>query len=160
MNRFRNKSFAALIGAVMVVVFAGVAFAYWTAGGSGSGTAATGTNTTMIANQLTTVTAMGPGDSPQNLSGDFTNSSDGPVYVNSVTASISGVVKADGVSGTCDETDYSLVNPVSTVNEEVPVGPGVGAWGATDTPTIQFNNKTTIQDACKGATVYLSYVIS
>jgi hypothetical protein len=100
---------------------------------------------------------MAPGDSAQTLSGNFNNTNNGPVYVSTVTASIASVTKAGGApAGTCDATDYTLANPVMTVNAEVPAGTGQGAWTGA---TIKFNNKVTNQDACKGATVNLSYAI-
>ena len=64
----------------------------------------------LTAVQTTTVADLRPGGAAQNLSGNFTNpAANGPVYVTSVTASISSVVKAGGaVAGTCDATDYTL----------------------------------------------------
>ena len=45
-----------------------------------------------------------------------------------------------------------------SVGAQVPVGTGVGSFTGA---TIKFNNKTaTNQDACKDATVTLSYTIS
>lgn len=41
-----------------------------------------------------------------------------------------------------------------TVNAEVPAGTAKGAWTGA---TIKLNNKATSQDACKGATVNLTY---
>jgi hypothetical protein len=142
----------------MPTMAGGAAFAYWTAGGSGSGTADTGTGTTLTANQTSTVTGLAPGVSAQTLSGDFDNPNPGPVYVTSVTASISSVVKAGGApAGTCDATDYTLSNAVMSVAAEVPAGNGTGAWTGA---TLTFFDKATNQDACKGATVNLAYSIS
>ncbi len=154
-----SKKIVVIVTATLVlVVGAGVAFAYWTAGGSGTGTAATGTNAAIVAVQTSTVTAMAPGDSAQALTGNFNNANSGPVYVATVTASISSVVKASGApAGTCDASDYTLATPVATVNAEVASGTGTGAWSGA---TIKFNNKVTNQDACKNATVNLAYVIA
>ena len=44
-----------------------------------------------------------------------------------------------------------------TVNQDLPVGANVGTWTGT---ALQFNNKATNQDACKNATVALSYAIA
>jgi hypothetical protein len=158
MARFTKKSKIALIAAALVLVSGGVAFAYWTTGGSGTGTASTGSGVSNItAVQTSTVSAMSPGDAAQTLSGNFTNTNSGPVYVTSVTASIASVTKAGGApAGTCDATDYTLANAVMTVNSEIPAGTAQGAWSGA---TIKFNNKVTNQDACKGATVNLAYAI-
>jgi hypothetical protein len=157
MRTFTRKTVAVATGTVVLLAGAGVAYAYWTAGGSGTGTAATGTNVAIAAVQTTTVTDLKPGGAAQNISGNFTNTNTSPVYVATVTASIASVTKAGGaVAGACDATDYTLANPAMTVNAEVPNGTGQGAWTGA---TIAFNNKVANQDACKGATVNLAYVI-
>ena len=145
--------------AVAVVGGSGIAYAFWSAGGSGSGTGATGTTVAIVAQQTSTVSDMRPGDSPQTLSGNFDNPNSGPVYVTSVTASIGGVTKAGGAAaGPCTAADYTLASPVMSVAAQVPAGSGQGSWSGA---TIKFNNSTSLnQDACKGATVSLSYSVS
>ena len=146
-----------LMATALVVLFGGAAYAYWTAGGSGTGSATTGTNVPITAVQTSTVPAMGPGDSAQTLSGNFNNTNSGPVFVATVTASVSSVTKAGGApAGTCDASDYTLANATMTVGTEVAAGTASGAWTGA---TLKFNNKTSNQDACKGATVNLAYSI-
>lgn len=153
----RNKKIAAL-GAICLLMAAAGAYAFWSAGGSGAGSApAASAQTPLTVTQTTVLSAMYPGDSPQIVSGKFNNTNSGPIYVGTVTAAISSVVKAGGaVAGTCDATDFTLANAVATVNAEVAVGTAVGAWTG---PTLNFNNKPSSQDQCKGATVNLSYTI-
>src|SRR4051794_38550546 len=117
----KKKRNLILVG-VAVFAIAGVALAYWTAGGSGTGSAsAAGSQTPLTANQTSTLTAMYPGDSPQTLSGDFTNPNSGPIRVGTVTASIASVTKAAGApAGTCDSSDFTLSSAAMTVNAEVP----------------------------------------
>jgi hypothetical protein len=157
MARFAKRKTAAV--AAVLLVGGGTAYAYWTASGGGSGSAATGTPSALTVNQTSTVTDMAPGDSAQTLSGTFDNPNPGPIYVGSVTATIASVTKAGGaVAGTCDATDYTLANAAMTVNVQVAAGSGVGSWTGA---TIKFNNKAgTNQDACKGATVNLTYTVS
>lgn len=153
----RKKKIVAVVAGAAVLAGGGVAYAYWTAGGSGTGSAATGTSTPITANQTSVITGMRPGDSAQTLSGNFTNTNGGPVYVTSVTASLGAVTKAIGaVAGTCDATDYTLATPVATVGHEVANGTGVDAWTG---PTIKFNNKATNQDQCKGASIAINYTV-
>jgi hypothetical protein len=143
-------------GVVLALALAGAAIAYWTVGGSGTGSATVGTNNTLTANQTVTLSAMFPGDTPQTLSGNFNNPNTGPTFVSTVTASIGSVTPAG--AGTCDASDFTLANPTMTVNAEVPSGNGVGSWSGA---TIQFNNKPAVnQDGCKGATVNLTYTIA
>ncbi len=150
---------ALILSAAGLLIVVGVAIAYWTAGGSGTGTAGVaGSQSGLTANQTTTLTAMYPGDSAQTIGGDFDNPNPGPIFVSTVTASISSVTKASGApAGTCDATDFTLANAVMTVNAQVASGTAKGSWTGA---TIQFNNKATNQDACKGATVNLSYAIA
>ncbi len=158
MARINRKKLIAATAAMLTLAAAGSAIAYWTAGGSGTGSAATGTNVAITAVQTSTVTAMAPGDTAQSLNGTFLNTNSGPVYVATVTASITSVTKAGGApAGTCDATDYTLAGAVMTVNAEAPAD-DTGTWTGA---TIKFNNKAGVnQDACKGATVNLAYVIA
>ena len=160
MRTIGKKKSKLIVGtATVALVGGGVAFAYWTTGGSGTGSATTGTSVAITAVQTSTVSGMRPGDSAQALAGTFNNPNSGPVYVATVTASIDSVVKdAGAAAGTCDASDYTLANATMTVGAEVPAGNAQGSWfGA----TIKFNNKAAVnQDACKGATVNLRYTIS
>jgi len=149
----RNLSVAAIT--VVLLGGAGAAFAYWTAGGTGTGTAATGTNVDLVATQTTTITGLGPGVAAKALAGQFNNDNDGPTYVATVTASIESVTPLGGQ--TCGVANYTINNPVATVDAEVPVGTGVGSWSG---PSIEFVNSATVnQDGCKGATVNIAYAI-
>jgi len=160
MRKPTKKTTAIMIAAVTVLAGGGAAFAYWTAGGSGTGTATTSSGSTGVtAVQTSTVTAMQPGDTAQTLAGNFNNPNTNPVYVTSVTASIASVTKAGGApAGNCETTDYTLATPVMTVGAEVAPGSAKGAWTGA---TIKFNNKAGAnQDGCKGATVNLTYTVA
>jgi hypothetical protein len=157
MRKFNKKFVVAVVGAVILTAGAGVAYAYWTAGGSGTGTASTGESVGITVNQTSVLTPMAPGVAAQPLSGDFDNTNDGPVYVTSVTASIASVTQALGAVGTCTAADYVLANEVMVVNAEVPIGTAVGDWSGA---TIGFDNDPlTNQDGCQGATVNLAYAV-
>lgn len=153
----KKRKKIAIITATVVLGTAVAAFAYWTAGGSGTGSANTGTNAPITAVQVSAPTAMAPGDTAQSLSGNFTNENSGPVYVATVTASIASVFQGGAVATGCDASDYTLANAVMTVDAQIPVGAAQGTWSGA---TIKFNNKpASNQDACKGATVNLAYLI-
>ena len=157
MRKHFTKKRSVILALLLVALAASISgYAYWTATGSGTGTgsAAAGTANVTV-NQTTVLAAMYPGDTAQTISGNFNNPNPGPVYILTVTASISSVVKAGGApAGTCDATDFTLANATATVNAEVPAGNAKGAWSG---PTIHFNDKASNQDACKGATVNLAY---
>jgi hypothetical protein len=153
-----RKAVASLIVAGAVVAGAGSAFAYWSVTGSGLGSAGAGTTSPITVVQTSTISNVAPGVAAQTLSGNFNNGNSGPVYVNTVTVSISGVTKAAGApAGTCDASDFTLANTTMVVGTEVPAGTGTGSWTGA---TLAFNNKTSVnQDACQGATVNLTYTI-
>lgn len=143
------------MSAVLLFAFAGVAYAYWTNTGSGTGTAATGTNVPVTVNQTTVITPMYPGQTAQTLAGTFTNTNPGPTYVTAVTAT--GYTIDSGHAGcTIVQGNYTL-GGTATVGANVLTGASVGAWSGL---TITMNNLVTNQDACKGATVTITYASS
>ena len=145
----KTSSRAVVLAIVSVLAIAGAAFAYWTVSGSGSGSGNTGTVVGIIVKQTSTVTAMAPGVAAQTLSGTFDNSNAGPVYVGSVSATVTGT---DQVG--CNADDYVIAGS-APVNAEVASGTSVGAWTGL---TIAFNNKPGVnQNPCKGATVTIAY---
>ena len=152
----KKRVVLAAIIAVALAIASGVAYAYWTSTGSGDGQASAAASIAGIkVNQTGTLSAMYPGDSPQTLSGNFTNSTSGPVYVGHVNVSILAVENPVGTPAVgCSDTDFDLIGSAA-VNAEVAVGsPATPTWSG---PTIKFHNKAVNQDACKGATVILHY---
>ena len=86
-----RRTVAIVAGITLLLVGGGVAFAYWTNQGAGTGSAATGTNAAVVINQTSTLTtALAPGVAAQPLSGNFDNPNTGPVYVAAVTATVTG----------------------------------------------------------------------
>ncbi|MFI2458178.1 hypothetical protein [Streptomyces sp. NPDC019539] len=140
-----------IIGSALVIASSGAAYAYWTNNGSGSGEGGTATNQTIVVNQTSTVSGLGPGLPAQPLSGNFDNPNSSPVFVSSVTAAVTGTDKVG-----CGPTDYTIAGTsVPAPIGQVPPGNGVGSWSGL---TIAFNNKPDVnQDACKGAVVTISY---
>ena len=150
-NNRKKVSIAA--GLVIALIVGGAAYAYWTAGGSGTGSASTGTTVPITANQTSTVSNLRPAGTAQTLSGTFTSTNAGPVYVASVAAAVTGTDKVG-----CDASDYTLSGSPVTVGAEVTTG---STWGAGGTMTIAFNDKPgTNQDACKGAAVTIGYTVN
>ncbi|NEA33840.1 hypothetical protein [Streptomyces sp. SID13031] len=151
----RNKKKILVAAAAVVVIGAGSAFAYWSTGGSGSGTGSTSAGASDLTVEQTTVfNAFYPGGAAQVINGKVTNNAASSAYVNTVTASISSVTQAVGAGGTCDASDYTLVPSTTPVASDIAPGGFHTFTGA----TLKFNNKTTNQDGCKGATVNLAYV--
>ena len=149
----RNLAIAGVT--VLLLGGAGAAYAFWTAGGSGTGTATTGSNVEITANQTSPITNLHPGGTAQTLSGNFTNTNDGPTYVTSISVSVASVTPVG--AGTCIASDYVIAGSPIAVGTDIPAGTNVGAWTGA---TINFVNKATNQDGCKGATVNLAYTIN
>jgi hypothetical protein len=156
----RRKRLAIVVGAaILVAAGGGTAYAYWSAaGGTGTGTATSATGTASLAvTQTTAPVNLAPGVAAGTISGSIKNNANNSAYVTSVTVSIASVTKAGGApAGTCDSTDYTLSNPIMTVGSDIAAGATAPFTGA----TLGFNDKVTNQDACKGATVNLSYLSS
>ncbi len=156
MSRFMNKKSIVVVGVAFLLAAAG-AYAYWTQAGTGSGTAATGSGVGITVNQTSTVTALTPASTPQALSGTFTNTNPGNVTVASVTATLDSITGGLGGTPACTIADYQINNATTTTISAsglIPSGTGVGTWSG---PTIQMLDSATNQNACKGATVNISY---
>ena len=169
MRRISTMSAVAVVaGTALVAGGAGVAYAYWTATGTGTGQATTSTGAPNLAFGTTTaLDAMYPGDSPQAFSVSLTNNADNKAYVAQVKAYLT-VDSAHATAG-CSAADYvlgatSAATAPGSAATAVPL-----AWtaielakggSATVSGKIGFNDTASNQDACKGATVSLSYAIA
>ncbi|HWH97980.1 MAG TPA: hypothetical protein VNS80_06395 [Pseudolysinimonas sp.] len=151
----RTKKFViAGVAAALVIGGGGAAFAYWTAQGSGTGTATAGVSTDFT---ITSVAPVGdplvPGGSTQSVTFTVVNESTTPQTLTSVTVT---VANADGTAWTavpgCSAADYTIGTP-SVVYGELDGGADVSG-----TVTIAMNNLGTDQDACQGVTVPLYLV--
>ena len=155
----RRPRWLVVAGLVLVLsVAGGVAYAYWSTTGTGTGTATTGTSSSVVVTQSSAPTNLAPGVPAGPITGTVTNNAVNNAYVTSVTVAIASVTKATGAAaGTCDATDYTLANPVMLVGKDVPGNGGTQTFAGA---TLGFNNKTTNQDGCKGATVNLTYTVA
>jgi Flp pilus assembly protein TadG len=153
--RLFGRKPAVILGVVLALAIVDAGAAYGSVGnlGRGADTAAT----PIFATQTTRLAAMYPGDSPQTISGNFDAAQDGSGHVSSVTVSVASVVAAPGAAaGVCGATDFTVTHAVMPVNRGLSPGNGLGAFTGA---TIQFNDKSTNQDRCKGASVNLAYAI-
>jgi hypothetical protein len=139
--------------AIVGLAGSGAAYAYWTNSGSGSGAAVTGTNASVTVNQTSSITGLYPGQT-QALSGNFTNPNAGATYVTAVTAT-GYAIDGPHVTAGCTASSYTL-GGTSTTPGEVPPGTG-GSWSGL---SITMNDLGTTQDACKGATLTITYASS
>jgi hypothetical protein len=130
------------------------AYAYWTQGGSGSGSATAGTTSNITVNQTSSVSGLYPGGPAVTLSGNFDNPNPGSVRISSITGVVSSISGAgtDGSKPACTTSDFTIGGSVGVTT--VPSGTGVGSWSGL---TVQMVNGAGNQDNCKGATANISY---
>ena len=149
-----RKRFGVLV-LVPAVALVGAATAYWTQGGTGTGTAETGTTTGIVVNQTSAVAGLYPGGPAQPLSGDFDNPNAGDVFITSVTAEVQAAWSSQGdvTKPACTAGDF-LIAGTAPVNAEIASGVGVGGWSGL---TIALVNGATNQDNCKDVVVPLEY---
>jgi hypothetical protein len=151
MKRFGTKAWILLAVVAVAVVAAVGGYAYWTAGGSGTGSATTGDVSAVVVHQTSTVSNLYPGGPAVPLAGNFDNPNSGAVYVGSVSASVAGTS-----NGGCTAADFA-VEGTSNTPGEIPSGNGVGSWSGL---TLRMVDSGSNQNACKNVTVDLSYSAS
>jgi archaellin len=162
MRTFSTKKLVVTAAVAAVVVGTGTAaFAYWTSQGTGQGTATTAAEaTTLVVKQTTSPVGMFPGDSEQKLVVKVTNPGPNKVQVDGVSV-VPTVTRADGAEGKCDPSDYQVNGKQLPAEGVVSLN-----WDAVEldaeasqdsTNSVQFFDKDTSQDGCKGATLVLSY---
>lgn len=144
---------AVSIGAV-VVASGGVAFAFWTAAGSGTGSGATGTTAALTVVQSSVNTGLYPGGTTA-LAGTITNPNPSPVTVTAVTATVTAFTsRTDATKPACTQADFTITG-TSTVASPVPANSSSGgAWSGL---SLSMTNSVTNQDNCKTVTVPITY---
>ena len=107
--------------------------------------------------QTSTVSGLGPGIAATVITGTITNHAMTTTVVAAVTVSIAAVTKASlAATGSCDASDYVLLDPVMTVGQSLAPGGSASFAGA----EIGFSDKPVNQDACQNAVISLNYLSS
>lgn len=152
LRRFSKRVAYITSAAIAALLVAGIAFAYFTSSGSGTGTATVGTSTGTISVTGTVASSLYPGTSS---TVSFTASN--PAGFQQKLSNISLASVSTGVAG-CDSSWFTMV--------DVAIGAeGVLSAGATDvslttTGTLSMTESGTNQDACKNASLTLSFTTS
>jgi hypothetical protein len=146
MRKFMKKR-TVVVGVLAALAATGLAVAYWTQAGSGTGTGTVGTTGTIT---LTGTIAAGiypGGTSAVTLSA--ANSGNAAVKVQ--TVSQNGAVTFDAGHSGCSAADFSM----PTVTENISV-PGNAVAQALTAGVLSMTNTAVAQDACKGATITIT----
>jgi hypothetical protein len=147
-----KKTFAVVASATAaILVGGGVAVAYWTTTGAGTGTATAGTTSALLVTQTTSPTGLYPGGPASNLSISVNNPGSAAARIALLAATPTATDKVG-----CDPGDFDVV--VS----------GISATTIAPLATQAFSNVATValretganQDACKDAVVTISYSVS
>ncbi|MGH2869326.1 MAG: hypothetical protein ACRDNK_17410 [Solirubrobacteraceae bacterium] len=158
----KKKRVLAALGLVAMLTVTGVAFAYFSASGAGSGNAQVGTSTALTINPTITPGAGGivPGGNPASISLTVNNGGSGKQNVGTVTMTgvqaYSDAAHTTNITGSgagkCDTTQFSMT-PVAE-NQQVPTG---GPTALANNGSLVFADSGSNQDGCKGAYLVASF---
>ncbi len=145
MRKLMRKRILVPVAAIAALAVAGIAVAYFTASGTGSGTATVGSAAGVTISNVSFDSTLYPGSSTTVRFTVDNSSSDTAVQVDKVVADTS--TYTNGISGLpdgCDPADFSF--------GDVSVSTSIAASRSTDsTGTLRFANTSANQDACQGA---------
>jgi hypothetical protein len=151
-----RKRIITAVTATLLILGGGVAFAYWTSGGTGSGTATTGASTAFTITAAPPVGTIAPGNEGQTVAFTVTNPGDSPQYLTQVTATLADVNGVPWVpTGDCLVEDYTVV-----VSTPAPVGDIAGGGSVGGVVTVTLANTALNQNTCQGQDVPLYLVAS
>jgi hypothetical protein len=157
-----RKRVLAGIGLVATLAVTGVAVAYFSASGAGSGNAQVGTSAALTISPTITPGAGGivPGGNPATVS--LTVNNPGSAKANVATVTMTGVLAYSDAAhtlnitgigaGKCDTTQFSMT-PV-TENQQVPAG---GPTALANNGSLVFADSGSNQDGCKNAYLVASF---
>lgn len=152
MKKFLTGKKAMALGVVAALAVAVGAYAYWTANGTGSGTASVGTDSGVTIENVSISGNLYPGHDLA-VSGDvLNNSAQTPAQVDKVVADTSTSnptgVSVDSAHSGCNTSDFTFGDV--TVDTEIPESSNEPFSG-----TLAMADTGSNQDACKGATLTL-----
>jgi hypothetical protein len=152
LRRFTQKRWIAALSVVAVLAVAGGAIAYFTASGSGTGSATVGTPQKFTV-AVTGPTGLLPGAAAQGIGIKVTNPGTSAQELSAVTVSVDPAwtgAQADTTKPPCTAADFALTPPTVTAGEVAP-----GATATVSGAQIAMNDLGTNQDNCQGVNVPL-----
>ncbi|MCU1495313.1 MAG: hypothetical protein JWO62_3077 [Acidimicrobiaceae bacterium] len=151
----KKKLVAAGLAVGVTLGVGGAAFAYFTTGGSGTGTAGVGTSSDLTINQVGSISGLLPGGGSQPIEYSIDNTSTGNQDVTGVTVAIASITAPAAVGGlTCTSPDFTLTQPNTVPGD---IAAKTTYTSAPSGASISMNDTASNQDGCKGATVNLSF---
>jgi hypothetical protein len=149
MRKLMRKRIFVPVAAIAAIAVAGIAVAYFTASGTGSGTASVGAAAGVTIDNVTFDSALYPGGSTTVRYTISNPSADTAVQVSKVVADTRyGTTGVDGLPVGCDASDFTFADV--TVNASIPANRSADSTG-----TLRFADNGRNQDACQGASPVL-----
>jgi hypothetical protein len=150
-RKLTRKRLAIAAGAVLTVVIAGTAYAFWSSGGSGTGSASVGDPgaQSVSISQTGSINNLSPGGSAQTVSGTVSNPNGNAVHVGTITASITGTSNPG-----CPASEFSLPQATATVNQTLAANTGTASFTGI---TVRLAETGVNQDDCKGVSISLGF---
>ena len=152
----RRKSIAIVLAALVTLAGGGVAFAYWTSTGSGTGSATTGESAAFTITAATPEGDLAPGSAGQTVDFTVTNPGEGVQTLTAVSVAMAGPTGTPWVPPTgCSIADYT-----AAITTAPPTGPIAAGASVEGTVTVTLANTGVNQDACQGEEVPLYFTAS
>lgn len=149
MRKLMRKRILLPVVAIAAIAVAGVAYAFFTTSGTGSGTATVGTTAGLTIDPVTITGTLYPGG---DATVDFTinnSSSNTAIKVGDVVADTPAIT---GLPDGCSASDFTFA--------DVPVGQTIAASSSVNGQgTLHMENTSSNQDACKGASPVLHLTV-
>ena len=155
-TRTKHRPLLVALVVILIVAVGGVAFAYWTSSGTGTGEAQTGTSSALeVEGGTATGAALTPGGPSQTVPFTVTNTSTGTQDFSSVVVTVATDTGGTwSPAGGCSAADYTVGTPV------IEYGELAGGESVTGTVELSMNNRPVNQDGCKTLDVPLYFVVS
>jgi len=153
MQKLMRKRILVPVVTLVALAVAGIAVAFFTASGTGSGTASVGTDAGVTITDVTIADALYPGGSSTVRFTINNASSDTAVKVDKVVADTAfGTTGVDGLARGCAPADFTF--DAVTVDTEIAADDSYAASG-----TLNMANSASNQDACQGESPVLHLVV-
>jgi hypothetical protein len=144
------------IVSILTLLGAGIAFAYWTSGGTGDGTATTGTAGTFDVTADAPDGTIAPGNAGQTIAFHVGNPGDSPQYLTEVTATLANTDGSPWVpTGDCQIADYTVEMTTPAPAGDIAAGDSVDGM-----VTVTLANTAANQNSCQGQDVPVHFVAS
>jgi hypothetical protein len=148
LRKFKHKRVKATLAVVLALVVAGAAFAFWTAGGTGSGSGTVANGASVDFSGVSVDAGLAPGGAAT-YNYTITNNTGSTLKVTSVSADTTAV---DGLNTGCLASDFTVDSSTVPLASQSLAASG-GTYSGTG--TIHMADTSASQDDCKNSPITL-----